>query len=136
MIPVELLYFWIYFDATCGMDALVCWCLPRSLPRCVLVCVNALGRLLFIGVWGKVNDTWQSLIGDMCHSLIGGALRLFLQDTWHLLIGRNVLIFKVTHVSTRLDYLCYCLHTSSDCLCHCLHMPMCDWVLHASYAFI
>ena len=32
---------------------------------------NALRRLLFIGVWGWVSDTWQSLIGDTCHSLIG-----------------------------------------------------------------
>ena len=32
---------------------------------------NALGRLLFIGVWGWVSDTWQSLIGDTYHSLIG-----------------------------------------------------------------
>ena len=31
----------------------------------------ALGRLLFIGVWGWVSDTWRSLIGDTCHSLIG-----------------------------------------------------------------
>ena len=56
------------------MDALVCWCLPRSLPRCVLVCGNALGRLLFIGVWGWVSDTWRSLIGDTCHSLIGSLM--------------------------------------------------------------
>ena len=35
------------------------------------VCLNALGRLLFIGVWGWVSDTWRSLIGDTCHSLIG-----------------------------------------------------------------
>ena len=34
------------------------------------VCLNALGRLLFIGVWGLVSDMWQSLIGDTCHSLI------------------------------------------------------------------
>ena len=32
---------------------------------------NALGRLLFIGVWGWVSYTWQSPIGDTCHSLIG-----------------------------------------------------------------
>ena len=32
---------------------------------------NALGRLLFIGVWGWVSDTWRSLIGDTCHRLIG-----------------------------------------------------------------
>ena len=33
--------------------------------------LNALGMLLFIGVWGWASDTWQSLIGDTCHSLIG-----------------------------------------------------------------
>ena len=32
---------------------------------------NALGRLLFLGVWGWVSDMWQSLIGDTCHNLIG-----------------------------------------------------------------
>ena len=32
---------------------------------------NALGRLLFIGVWGWVSDTWRSPIGDTCHHLIG-----------------------------------------------------------------
>ena len=37
-------------------------------PLCPL---NALGMLLFIGVWGWVSDTWRSLIGDTCHSLIG-----------------------------------------------------------------
>ena len=33
--------------------------------------LNALGMLLFIGVWGWVSDTWRSLIGDTCHNLIG-----------------------------------------------------------------
>ena len=75
---------------------------------------------------GWLSDMWRSLIGDMCHSLIGGALRLFHQDTWHLLIGQNVLIFKITHANTRLDY-----------LCHCLHTPMCDWFfLHVFYVSI
>ena len=37
----------------------------------ILSSSNALGRLLFIGVWGWVSDTWRSLIGDTCHSLIG-----------------------------------------------------------------
>ena len=32
---------------------------------------NALGRLLFIGVWGWVSDTWRSPICDTCHNLIG-----------------------------------------------------------------
>ena len=26
--------------------------------------------LLFIGIWEWVSDTWRSLIGDTCHSLI------------------------------------------------------------------
>ena len=37
---------------------------------------NALGRLLFIGVWEWVSDTWQSLIGDTCQSLIGPPMSL------------------------------------------------------------
>ena len=32
---------------------------------------NALGRLLFIGVWEWVSNTWRSPISDTCHSLIG-----------------------------------------------------------------
>ena len=113
--------FWIFFDAACALDLQVCW--------------NALGRLLFIGVWGWVSDMWWSLIGDMCNSLIVGALRLFLQDTCHLLIGWNVLIFKVTHFSIWLDCLCYRLHAPS-CLCHCLHALICDWFLYAFYVLV
>ena len=37
---------------------------------------NALGRLLFIGVWGWVSDTWRSSIGDTCHHLIGPPVSL------------------------------------------------------------
>ena len=37
----------------------------------ILPSPNALGRLLFIGVWGWVSDTWRSPICDTCHSLIG-----------------------------------------------------------------
>ena len=44
-------------DAACALDGF--------LPS------NALGRLLFIGVWRWGSDTWRSLIGDTCHSLIG-----------------------------------------------------------------
>ena len=36
--------------------------------------LNALGMLLFIGVWGWVSDTWRSLIGDTCHNLIGSPM--------------------------------------------------------------
>ena len=35
-----------------------------------LLSLNALGRLLFIGVWGWLSDTWRSPIGDTCHNLI------------------------------------------------------------------
>ena len=37
----------------------------------ILVPLNVLGRLLFIGVWGWMSDTWRSLIGDTCYNLIG-----------------------------------------------------------------
>ena len=47
------------------------WFLQSFLYFWILVSSNALGRLLFIGVCGWVSDTWQSLIGDTCHSLIG-----------------------------------------------------------------
>ena len=43
----------------------------RAFVLLTLLLSNALGRLLFIGVWGWVNDTWRSPIGDTCHHLIG-----------------------------------------------------------------
>ena len=116
---------------------LVAWMLWCVL-RCLGVCINALGRLLFIGIWRWVSDTCQSLIGDMCHNLIEGVLRLFLQNTWHRLIGRNVLIFKVTHVSNWLDRLYYRL-CASDVIAYtywcvaCVIAYMC--ILHF-YVFI
>ena len=72
----------------------------------ILVLLNVSRRLLFIGVLGWVSDTWRSLIGDTCHSLIGPLkssltrARLlessltrvlmrdwFLHDTWQISIG-------------------------------------------------
>ena len=110
-------WFWIFFDASWSVD--------------VLVCGNALGLLLFIRVWGWVSDTWQSLISDICHSLIRGALRLFLQDTWHHLIGWNVLIFKVTRVNNWLDRLCHCLQVSDviayTCCCVACVVAYTSW---------
>ena len=50
-----------------------------SPPALLRIPLNALGRLLFIAVWGRVSDTWRSLIGDTWQSLIG--------DTCHSLIG-------------------------------------------------
>ena len=49
----------------------------QDLSQGVLVCRNALGIFLFIRVWGWVSDTWRSLIGGMCHSLIGRAFKTF-----------------------------------------------------------
>ena len=117
---------------------LVAW-MPWCVPRCLGVCINTSGKLLFIGIWRLVSDTCQSLIGDMCHSLIEGVLRLFLQDTWHHLIGRNVLIFKVTHVSNWLDCLCHRLR-ASDVIAYtywcvaCVIAYMC--ILHFFYIFL
>ena len=68
--------FWIFSDAACSLDG--------------LVSLNVLGRLLFIGVWGWVSDTWRSLIGDTCHGLIGPLMLsltradVWLVSTWHL----------------------------------------------------
>ena len=40
----------------------------------ILVPPNVLGRLLFVGVWGWVNDTWRSLIGPLMSSLTRAGL--------------------------------------------------------------
>ena len=122
MIPAGLLYFWVLLN--------LLWCCLCSRSPGVLKCLRKASIYRSLGV-GEQHVV--KLVDDTCHSLIGGALRLFLQDTWHLLIGRNALIFKVTHVSTQLDCLCYCLH-ASGCLCNHLHTLMCDWFLHAFYA--
>ena len=46
--------------------------------------LNALGRLLFIGVWGWVSDTWRSLIGDTCHNLIGSLMSSLARTRFHM----------------------------------------------------
>ena len=53
---------------------------------------------------------------NTCYNMIGGFLRLFLQESWHHLIGWNILIFKVTHISNWLDHLCHCLHAPMSSL--------------------
>ena len=59
---------------------------------------NALGRLLFIGVWGWVSDTWRSLIGDTCHSLIGPPMSLLTRarPPVSLLICTGLLVSSLT----------------------------------------
>ena len=46
--------------------------------------LTALGRLPFIVVWGWVSDTWRSMIGDTCHSLIGPLMSLFTRVGLHM----------------------------------------------------
>ena len=46
--------------------------------------LNALERLLFIGVWGWVSDMWQNLIGDTCYSLIGPLMSSFTRARLHM----------------------------------------------------
>ena len=67
MVPTELLDFLILIFSSSLASALF----SSSSGSLQDLLSNALGRLLFIGVWGWVSDTWQSLIGDTCHSLIG-----------------------------------------------------------------
>ena len=112
LIPAKLLYFWVLLN--------LLWCCLCS--RWLGLSLNALGRFLFIGVWGWVSDTWQSLIDDTCHSLIGPFMSLlkrvgsymssltcagllvssltradawlFLHDTWQISVGFWVVIAK------------------------------------------
>ena len=68
---------------------------------------NALGRLLFIGVWGWVSDTWRSLIGDTCHSLIGPPMSLLTRARPPVssLTRTRLLVSSLTRVLIR-DWFC------------------------------
>ena len=107
-VPAKLMYYWIL------LNLLNAFRLEKCLRK----------ASIYKSMW-KLSDMRLNLIGDTCHDMSGGTLILFLQDTWHHLIGQNVLIFKMTRVNTRLD-----------CLCHCQHMSTCDWLLHAFYSFV
>ena len=72
---------------------------------------NALGRLLFTGVWGWVSNTWQSLIGDTCHNLIGP------------------LVSSLTHAGLLVSSLT-CARLLVSSLTHAL---MRDWLLHDTW---
>ena len=108
LIPAEFQYFWIFFDATCALDGLV----PSpKMSWCLLVSWNALERLLFIRVWGWMSDTWQSLIGDTCHSLIGLLMSLLTRAELHMsLLTRAKLLMSslmssLTHTDVWLVFL-------------------------------
>ena len=65
--------------------------------------LNVLGRLLFIGVWEWVNDTWRSPIGDTCHSLIGPPMSSLTRS--RLLVSSltraRLLVSSLTHALMR-----------------------------------
>uniref|UniRef100_A0A7N2RE10 Amino acid transporter transmembrane domain-containing protein n=1 Tax=Quercus lobata TaxID=97700 RepID=A0A7N2RE10_QUELO len=63
--PLAIGGFWAYGNKALRLDLHRAFSLLNSGP------LNVSGRLLFIGVLGWVSDTWRSLIGDTCHSLIG-----------------------------------------------------------------
>ena len=73
LILAELFYFWILvsFQPFSGslQDLLRISSSPFSSPASTFL--KCFGKLLFIGVWGWVSDTWRSLIGDTCHTIIG-----------------------------------------------------------------
>ena len=76
-----------------------------------MVPLNVSGRLLFIGVWGWVSDTWRSLIGDTCHSLIG-----LLKSS---LTRARLLVSSLTRAKLFVSSLTRAL--------------MCDWFLHDTW---
>ena len=53
--------FYISKSSLMLLEVWMSWCVENR---------NALGRLLFIGVWGWVSDMWWNLIGDTFHSII------------------------------------------------------------------
>ena len=120
------------------------WCLPRSLLRCLGVypkmswCVKmprnaSIYRSLGVGEWHVAESNWWHMSQFDLR-----IFKIFLQDTWHRLNGRIVLIFKVTHVSNWLDRLYHHLRgltvIAYTCWCvACVIAYMC--ILHF-YVFI
>ena len=68
---------------------------------------NALGRLLFIGVWEWVSDTWRSPIGDTCHSLIGLPMSSLTRARSHVssLTRAGLLMSLLTHAEVLVSLL-------------------------------
>ena len=92
-------------------------CLGLSIPK---ISSNALGRLLFIGVWGWVSDTWRSLISDTCHSLIGLLMSSFTRAGLHMssLTRARLLMSSLTRADVWLVFAWqlanFCWFLSSD----------------------
>ena len=73
--------------------------------------LNVLERLLFIGVWRWVSNTWRSLIGDTCHNLSGPLMSS--------LTRAGLLVSSLTHAKLLVSSLTRAL--------------MRDWFLHDTW---
>ena len=67
-----------------------------------------------------MSDTWRSLIGDTCHSLIGLPMSS--------LTRARLPVSSLTPAGLLVSF----LH-ALRCLCHCLHALRCDWFLHDTW---
>ena len=87
----------------------------------ILAPLNVSGRLLFIGVWGWVSDTWRSLIGDTCHILIGSLKSLLTRARLlvSLLTRAKLFVSLLTRAKLFVSSLTRAL--------------MCDWFLHDTW---
>ena len=116
-----MILFRVFFDFRVEvLEGFKAWFLQSFCTSESLHPSNVLGRLLFIRVLRWVSDTWQSLIGDTCHSLIGPPMSS--------LTRARPLVSSLT----RARLLCHRLHTLR-CLCHRLHVLRCDWFLHDTW---
>ena len=77
-------------------------------------------RLLFIGVWGWVSDTWRSPICDTCHNLIGPPMS-------SLTRARSP-VSSLTHAGLLVSLL-----THARLLVSLLTRARCDWLLHDTW---
>ena len=99
MVPTKLLDFLILIFSSSSTSTLFSFS-SGSLQDLLS---NALGRLLFIGVWGWVSDTWRSLIGDTCHNLIGPLMSSLTCAglLMSLLTRARLLVSSLTHMLMR-----------------------------------
>ena len=97
------------------------WSLSSPSSALLQPSTNYLGRLQFIGVWGWVNDTWQSLIGNTCHNLIG----LLMSSLTHA----GLLVSSLTHARLLVTSLTRARLLVSSLI----RALMRDWFLHDTW---
>ena len=110
------------------------WCLPRSLPGCLGVCRNVLGRLLFIGVWGwgewhVANFDWWIVSQSNWRSFKTFSRRHVASFDWLKCLdfqGNTCQQLIGLLMSSLIGAKCHCLHMLMCGMCRCLHALMCD----------